>query len=124
MKLYSPKVQKLLLSLPENFTVLDLFLALSKEFKYEIPEEELKSFRKDVTLKTPGATLIKDCDESIITLETLTNLTRKIDTIANFLDSHFGIPDNLSVRATPFLDSYGEDITSFAKKNKLDPVVG
>ncbi len=124
MKLYSPKVQKLSLSLPENFTILDLFLALIKELKYEISKEELKVLRKDADLKVPGITLIKDCDEPVITLETLVGLIRKINGVANFLDSHIGIPDNLKIRTTPFLDSFGEDITALAKKNKLDPVVG
>lgn len=124
MKLYSPKVQKLLLSLPKNFTVLDLFLALAKEFKYEISKEELKAFRKSVDLKAPAVGLVKECDESVVTLEILINLIRKIEPIANFLNFRIGIPDNLDARATPFLDTFGEDVTALAKQNKLDPVVG
>jgi len=124
MKLYSPKAQKLLLSLPKNFMILDLFLALAKEFKYEISKEELKSFRKIADLKESGAKLVKECDGPVVTLEILTDFVRKIEPIANFLNSHFGVPDNLNIRNTPFLDIFGEDITALAKKGKLDPVIG
>jgi len=124
MKFYSPKVQKLLLSLPKNFTMLDLFLMLIKQLDYNISKEELESFKRSTSLKEPGARLIKECDSTTITLEVLIELVGKIKSVANFMNSHFDIPTNLNIRATPFLDSFGEDVTAMAKKGKLDPVVG